>query len=180
MAKVTGPLFSQSASGAFAGALVFGTWKGRNTVRALVTPSNPKTAKQSDVRNAFSVLASAQSWVSMNTAKRTGSALTDVEALRAMTPSGQAWNGYMVKNGIGTGSIYYAADKNAYTGAVRTAYEAAVAALPIKPQQVLLQPVGLAPAVLITAAEVYYHAVQAMVRAGVVISGGGATPPTYA
>ena len=37
---------SMDAAGAFGGTLVFGKWKGRNTVRQLVTPSNPQKAGQ--------------------------------------------------------------------------------------------------------------------------------------
>ena len=50
MAKVKGPLMSMEASGKFGGALVFGTWKGRPTVRQLVTPTNPQTQGQEDAR----------------------------------------------------------------------------------------------------------------------------------
>ena len=42
---------SMNAAGAFAGTLVFGKWKGRNTVRQCVTPSNPQTAGQTTARN---------------------------------------------------------------------------------------------------------------------------------
>ena len=38
MAKVSGPLMSVSASGAFASSMVFATWKGRAYVRQLVVP----------------------------------------------------------------------------------------------------------------------------------------------
>ena len=51
MAKVTGPLMSMDAAGAFGGTLVFGKWKGRNTVRQLVTPSDPQKAGQTAARN---------------------------------------------------------------------------------------------------------------------------------
>lgn len=50
MATVQGPLMSMEASGKLAGAIVFGKWKGRPTVRSLVTPANPKTAAQTAVR----------------------------------------------------------------------------------------------------------------------------------
>lgn len=50
MARVTGPLMSVDASGQFGGSLVFGKWKGRNTVRSLVIPKNPNSAKQLGVR----------------------------------------------------------------------------------------------------------------------------------
>jgi len=46
MAVVSGPLLSLGASGQLGGAIVFSSWKGRPVVRQLVTPSNPKSAKQ--------------------------------------------------------------------------------------------------------------------------------------
>ena len=55
MAKVTGPLFSMSASGALGDAIVFSTWKGKEYVRAYQIPSNPKTVKQVNLRNAFTM-----------------------------------------------------------------------------------------------------------------------------
>ena len=50
MAKLNAPLFSFSASGKLAGALVFFGWKGINVVRQYVVPSNPKTAAQTTHR----------------------------------------------------------------------------------------------------------------------------------
>lgn len=64
MAIVTGPLHSDGASGKFANALVFGTWKGRKVVRSLVTPSNPKSAAQLGVRAMMKYLS--QLWSSLS------------------------------------------------------------------------------------------------------------------
>ena len=50
MAKVTGPLYSMSASGKIGDAMVFFGWKGINVVRGYVTPSNPQSASQGDQR----------------------------------------------------------------------------------------------------------------------------------
>lgn len=51
MARVTGPLHSDTASGSFAKALVFSHWKGdRKYVRERIIPMNPKAAKQVGVR----------------------------------------------------------------------------------------------------------------------------------
>lgn len=60
MARVKGPLFSMSASGALGGAIVFGSWKGRPVVRELVIPANPKTAPQLSRRAMLKFLS--QSW----------------------------------------------------------------------------------------------------------------------
>jgi len=54
MAIVTGPLFSIDASGQFAKSLVFGKWKGINTVRRYATPGGDTTARQAFVRDTFS------------------------------------------------------------------------------------------------------------------------------
>ena len=54
MAKVIGPLHSDSASGAYGKTLVFATWKGIKYVRAYVIPANPNTAAQQVIREYFS------------------------------------------------------------------------------------------------------------------------------
>jgi hypothetical protein len=51
---------SVDASGKFAGSVVYSKWKGRNYARELVTPKNPKTAKQTGVRSMMQFLA--QAW----------------------------------------------------------------------------------------------------------------------
>jgi len=53
-------MLSLDASGSLANALVFSKWKGRNYVRSLVKPANPKAAKQVSVRAMFKFLS--QSW----------------------------------------------------------------------------------------------------------------------
>jgi hypothetical protein len=50
MAKVTGPLFSLSASGQIAKSLVFMKWKGIDDVRKYVIPANPNSTLQSAQR----------------------------------------------------------------------------------------------------------------------------------
>lgn len=50
MAKVTGPLFSMSASGSIGKAITFSIWKGIAYVRELVIPLNKKTEDQGDNR----------------------------------------------------------------------------------------------------------------------------------
>ena len=59
MAIVNGPLMSVDASGKFGGSMVFSKWKGRNYARKLITPSNPKSAKQLGVRAMMGFLANA-------------------------------------------------------------------------------------------------------------------------
>lgn len=50
MAKVTGPLFSFSASGKIADAMVHFSWKGVNVVRQWVVPTNKMTSGQGNIR----------------------------------------------------------------------------------------------------------------------------------
>lgn len=50
MAKVSGPLYSMSASGKLADAMVYFGWKGINVVRQWLKPANPMSANQGDVR----------------------------------------------------------------------------------------------------------------------------------
>lgn len=50
-AKLDGPLMSMGASGSIGGILTFGSNKGRNFVRQLVIPSNPRSAAQTGVRS---------------------------------------------------------------------------------------------------------------------------------
>lgn len=66
MALVNAPLLSLDASGKLGGAIVFSKWKGRQYVRSLVKPANPKSGKQTGMRGAFKFLA--QTWASLSAA----------------------------------------------------------------------------------------------------------------
>lgn len=59
---------SLDASGSLAKALVFSKWKGRNYVRQLVTPSNPRSAPQTGVRAMFKFLS--QVWAGLSAANQ--------------------------------------------------------------------------------------------------------------
>ena len=59
MAKVTGPLMSLYASGAFAYAMVFAKWKGIDYTRQYTVPSNPQTENQVKVREYFTAAVAA-------------------------------------------------------------------------------------------------------------------------
>lgn len=63
MAVVKGPAMSLDASGSIAGAIVFSKWKGRNYVRQLVTPANPKSGSQTGFRSSMKFLA--QIWAGL-------------------------------------------------------------------------------------------------------------------
>jgi len=65
MVKVSAPALSLDASGSLGGSLVFAKWKGRNYVRTLVTPSNPKSGPQVSVRAMMRALS--QDWTNLST-----------------------------------------------------------------------------------------------------------------
>jgi len=126
MARVSGPLFSVSASGAYAGTLVFASWRGRQYVRELVTPSNPRTIGQETARNRMRVTGAAQRWVNANMQIHAGLTLTDKTEIVAVTPSQYAWNGYLVDQMIGTGGINMTAADAIWaglSGAEQTAWD---------------------------------------------------------
>lgn len=64
MAIVKGPAMSLDASGSLAGAIVFSKWKGRNYIRQLVTPANPRSGAQTGFRASMKWLA--QIWSSLS------------------------------------------------------------------------------------------------------------------
>ena len=69
MVKVNAPAMSLDASGSLAGALTFSKWKGRNYVRQLVRPSNPRSGGQVGVRAMFKFLS--QIWAGLDAADKT-------------------------------------------------------------------------------------------------------------
>ena len=64
MAKVIGPLHSDSASGQFAKTIVFGVWKGIKYARSYVLPENPNTSAQQVIRDYFAT--SVDAWQTAN------------------------------------------------------------------------------------------------------------------
>ena len=66
MVKVTAPALSLDASGSIAGAMVFSKWKGRNYIRQLVKPANPRSGLQVSMRASFRFLS--QQWQNLSAA----------------------------------------------------------------------------------------------------------------
>ena len=89
MAKVTGPLFSISASGKIADAMVHFNWKGISVVRQWLKPSNPQTAGQGNRRTMLGGLGRAAGHV--NTLSQFA-----VYA-REVADTGQTWLSALVK-----------------------------------------------------------------------------------
>lgn len=183
MAKVTGPLMSMDASGKFAGALVFSKWKGRPTVRQLVIPANPQSTNQTAQRNMVRVLGAGQHFAQLTTQKQSTETVTDKVALTALAPAGQAWNGFLVKSAIGSGSVNYTAAAAAYaalTAGEKTAWITAAAALtPAILDVAQSDPLGV-PGTPMSKGEVFFHYVYGLYISGVNATAPGATPPTYA
>lgn len=96
---------SMDAAGAFGGTLDFGKWKGRNTVRQLVTTSNPQTVGQTTARDRTR---------ETTTMKAPTQTLTDKERIKAVTPGGKAWNCYLNASIIGAGGLSYDAAHSAF------------------------------------------------------------------
>lgn len=68
MVKVNGPMMSMDASGSLGGSVVFSKWKGRNYVRTLTKPANPKTPLQVSMRAMFKFLS--QNWAPLSSANK--------------------------------------------------------------------------------------------------------------
>ena len=90
MVKVSGPMMSMDASGKLGDAVVFSKWKGRNYVRQLVKPSNPKSGLQTGMRAMFGYLA--QDWSTI------GAGDQDTWDPLAAQIVASAFNGYMRQN----------------------------------------------------------------------------------
>lgn len=64
MVRVNAPALSLDASGSLGNAMVFSKWKGRNYVRSLVKPANPRSGGQVGMRAMFRWLS--QFWASIS------------------------------------------------------------------------------------------------------------------
>ena len=89
MAKVTGPLFSMTASGSLGKAIVYSIWKGVQYVREHVTPTNKKTDHQGDVRLVLGGLAKSLAPVVKNS--------VFYNRLTPLIPGGQSWISYCIQ-----------------------------------------------------------------------------------
>lgn len=174
---------SMDARGKFAGALVFSGWKGRPTVRQLVTPANPKSIGQETARNQVRVAGAGQHFANFTTQKRATHLTTDKAELSIAAPSGQAWNGFLVKSEIGTAGISYTAATGAYTALTapqKATWDVAAAALVPAIPAVAQKGAGGVPAAAMAAGEVFFHYVYGLYVAGVQVTVPGAVPPVYA
>lgn len=182
MAKVSGPLFSMEASGKFGDALVFGKWKGRPTVRQLVTPANPNSQGQEDARNRMRVSGAIQSWVNTTALIASGESLTDKARIQAITPGEYAWNGYLVDTMIGKGFLTYGAALTAWgalAGPEQTAWDTAAAGLSPQINEVFQTQAGGTATTPLSAGQVFFIYQYGLSQLGLATTP-GAVPPTYA
>lgn len=183
MAKVTGPLMSMDARGKFGGTIVFSGWKGRATVRQLVTPANPMSANQTAQRNMVRTGGAIQRFANLCVLKGAGRLVTDKAALTAAAPAGQAWNGFLVNSLIGAGSLNYTAGQAAWaatTSGNKTTWDGAAAALNPAISAVNQTIAGGGAGTPLTAGNAFYLHVYALYKAGIGSAPVAATPPTYA
>lgn len=182
MAKVSGPLMSMQASGAFAKTLVFANRKGVNVVRQLVIPANPMSAAQMTTRNMVRTAGEGQHFANLEAHKVAARVITDKNALIAATPAGQTWNSYLVKAIIGVGGVTYTAAQAAYavlTAPQKTAWTDAAAALtpPILP--VAQKVAGGGAGTALNAGNVFFIYTYGLYSVGLAAIP-GAVPPVYA
>lgn len=181
MAKVSGPLFSMEASGAYGNALVFGRRKGANVVRQLVTPANPQTADQESAKNRIRVGGMLQTWARVTTLTGPTRTDTDKDLLAAAAPSNQTWNSYLVQAITGPGATRYIAAEAAYDALAageKTAWDTAALALTPPMAAVYQTAAGGVAGTNKTAGEAFFIHCYGLAAIGIG-STPGATPPTY-
>jgi hypothetical protein len=183
MAKVTGPLFSMDARNKFGNALVFSGWKGRSVVRRLVTPSNPHSANQESARNRVRAAGAIQHVVNLTTEKGAARLLTDKDAIKAITPAGYAWNGFLTDTLVGSGAVNYAAAQAAWAALAageKTAWSVAAEGLTIPYATAINQTTtGGGTTTALTTGNAFFLHTYALFLMGIA-SAPGAVPPVYA
>lgn len=179
MAKVTSPLMSLSASGSFGGAMVFAANKGRNIVRQLVTPANPRTSGQVTVRNKLRVAAAIQKVINRTMTMHSGLSVRDEVALRNYAPSGQTWNATVTAEVVGSLGAKYSAATTAYGSVNANDWNTAALALSVPYAPLVMPNPSGSGTVTVSAGEQFFRHQHALYTAGVLTSA-PTTPPTYA
>lgn len=182
MAKTTGPLFSLEASGTVGHTVTYSTWKGRPYVRRRVIPLNPYEAVQVQNRNRMRAMAEGMSFAKQTALFTTPPGVRDELAIRAITPDGFAWNGFLVQQGIGANHINYdaaAAAWTALTAPQKTAWDDAADILVPAILPVAQGDTGGGYTTSLTSGNVFFlyrYALYIMALVGLP----GIAPPTYA
>ncbi len=181
MAKVSGPLFSVEAAGAYAGVIVFSKWKGRPVARKLVTPANPRSIGQETARNHMRVSGAVQKHINASTQIHAELAVRDKSSIAAVTPGGYAWNGYTVDSLIGPGHVNIdAADLvwSGLNGTEQAAWDTAAAGLTAQLPSVAQTVAGGAAGTPKSAGNVFLNLEYALYTMGLV-NVPTAVPPVY-
>ena len=97
MVKVTGPMQSISASGAFAKSMVFFGWKGLNVVRQWLIPTNKKSAPQGVRRVLIGGTGRAVGEILPNPGHTTISSFAQMLITLKLIPGGQTKQSFMVQ-----------------------------------------------------------------------------------
>ena len=136
MVKVNAPAMSLDASGSLGGAIVFSKWKGRNYIRTLVRPSNPRSVLQVAVRAMMKFLS--QNWASMTAPEKADWLLlakaTSISAFNAMVAANMVrWRQYLAPStmtpALETGTLADCAAATAAGGYHQTVITFTVAAV---------------------------------------------------
>lgn len=133
MAKVTGPLASLDASGQFAKTVVYSKWKGRNYGRLLVTPTNPKSDGQAEVRLYLGCIGKTNKMVEAISKGDAGDSVVYTQVL-AKTPSDQSWMSYFAKTQLGIANANIKAFRTAYAlldTATKALWDTGAASVPV-------------------------------------------------
>jgi hypothetical protein len=181
MAKTTGPLFSLEAHGTVGKTVTYSNWKGRPYVRRRVIPLNPFETDQVAARNRIRTLGNCQTWCNATLLKTTPPGIRDELAIRAITPDGFAWNGFLVQQTIGEFAITYIAAQALWTGfstPEKSAWDVAAAALVPAMQPAPQGLAGGGGTTPLTAGNVFLIYRYGLYAMGIVTIP-TATPPTY-
>ncbi len=97
MVKLTGPMFSMTASGSIAKAVTYSSWKGRAYARQRVIPANPRSGPQTGMRAMLKFLS--QEWTNLSIAEKadwtTRAASTVISNFNAFVGYNQSrWRSY--------------------------------------------------------------------------------------
>ena len=180
MAGTTGPLFSLEASGTVGKTITYSRWKGRSYVRRRVIPLNPYEAGQVAARNMIRAFGNIQTWMNHETYMSPTATERDKLKIRAITPDDQAWNGFLVKSGIGANADVYTAAQALWATLAANHGDWDDAAdglhLPIQPASQGIA--GGGAGVALTSGNVFFLARYALYVMGLAAIP-GAVPPTY-
>jgi len=127
MAKVTGPLMSLDASGSVGKTITFSKWKGRNYVRQLTIPANPRTAGQLVTRIILGGIAKAAAAVLTSTKDNENTGSLFFITARDTAPSGQSWISYLQTVAFNTSAaraVAWGEETNTVKGYFETAAKA--------------------------------------------------------